>query len=105
MYTTRFPKLIVASALMIVALLALQACTTSGSAKNSNSSYAGMGDLHRFEAQASTLGTAAEANSASYAGMGDLHRFEAQSSSSSYAGMGDLHRFEAQQEIQYAEEK
>jgi hypothetical protein len=105
MNTTRSAKLIFGTALMIVALLALQACTTSGSAKNSNSSYVGMGDLHRFEAQVSTLGTAAEANNSAYVGMGDLHRFEAQSSRSSYAGMGDLHRFEAQQEIQYAEER
>ncbi len=103
MNTTRLAKLVFVSALMIGALVALQACTTSVAASESGQRYVGMGDLHRFEAQASTLVTDAKAISPSYVGMGDLHRFEAQASKSAYAGMGDLHRFEAGQEIQYAE--
>jgi len=67
----------------------------------------GMGDLHRFEAQQARIDATAQECSNLYAGMGNLHRFEAQQSLGNwadresrrfYAGMGDLHRLEAQQE-------
>jgi hypothetical protein len=109
MNTARSAKLIFGTALMIVALVALQACTTSGSAKNTNSSYVGMGDLHRFEAQASVPDSAVDPRTAQLARLDELAKikddaFVVEASDPSYAGMGDLHCFEATQEIQYAGE-
>jgi len=105
MYSNRLVKLIIGTAIILAATVALQAFVPPGGAPEGNPAYIGMGDLQRIEAQAIPDSGAPESSSA-YAGMGDLRRFEAQqvnvntgttAVSHPVAGMGDLHRFEAQQ--------
>ena len=111
MNNTRLMKLIVAPALILAAIVTLQAFGPSSDAQESSRISAGMGDLHRYEAQQIIPDIGAQEGSRPYVGMGDLRRYEAlltipdigaQAGSQPYAGMGDLHRFEALQEIQIA---
>ena len=107
MNTNRYPKSITSLALIIAVLIALQACSTSITARENRQRTLGMGDLHRYEAQGYLPGSAEQASNPTHSGMGDLHRYEteayvpgtaARASSRDNVGMGDLHRYEAQQD-------
>ena len=130
MSTNRLPKLILSAALIIAALVALQAFRPSADPKASvpaytgrgdyqhNESqyfqpYTGRGDYQRYESQFFQPDANVPEIDPSYVGMGDLHRYEAQSSIQNsaipgsdhpYIGMGDLRRFEALQESEDAGE-
>ena len=77
MNKTRYLKLVIAPALILAALIALQAFKPTAGAKNSILPNIGMGDLRRYEAQLSIPNTGSQASSYEYIGMGDLRRFEA----------------------------
>ena len=51
MNKTRVLKLVIGSALIVTAVVALQAFNPASCAKESSRFYVGMGDLHRFEVQ------------------------------------------------------
>lgn len=76
MNTKRFSKLLFAALLVVAAVFAFQTLYNPGSAMKSNSTYLGMGDLHRYEAVQALPKAAVTARNQSYVGMGDLHRFE-----------------------------
>ena len=111
MNTNRNSKSITGLALIIVVLIALQACSSLTTARENRQQTLGMGDLHRYEAQGYLPGSAEQASNPATIGMGDLHRYEteayvpgtaARASNRDYVGMGDLHRYEALQEARDA---
>ena len=51
MNKTRLLKMVIGSALIVTAIVALQAFNPASGAKESSRFYAGMGDLRRFEVQ------------------------------------------------------
>jgi hypothetical protein len=114
MYTHRLTKIILSTALIIAAVVALQFYKSSANPEASipaSGSYVGMGDVHRYEWQASNRNATAPGINHSYVGMGDLRCVEAQEairiagapgSDHPNVGMGDLKRFEALQEMDCA---
>jgi hypothetical protein len=88
MNKTRLLKMVIGSALIVTAIVALQAFNPASGAKESSRFYAGMGDLRHFEVPQSIPDTGAQASSRFYVGMGDLRRFEVQQEIHNIGGDG-----------------
>lgn len=76
MNTKRFSKLLLATLLVVAAVLAFETLYSPGTAMKSNSTYVGMGDLRRYEADQTVPKTSVTASNQPYVGMGDLRRYE-----------------------------
>jgi hypothetical protein len=97
MFKNRRLIVIVGAILLLGGLIAIR---SFAGVKNDGLLYAGMGDLHRYEAGQTTLNTEAPQSARTYIGAVDLHRL-AERINSRQVGMGDLHRFEGEQTILY----
>jgi hypothetical protein len=78
MDSERFLKVILASVLILMVILLVQAAGPLAGAQKSSSATTGMGDLQRYAAQPSTGSSEPQGKLSAYVGMGDLQRFEAQ---------------------------
>ncbi len=78
MNTPRLPIVIMTTALLATAILALLTYRSTTTAVGSSPSQTGMGDLHRYDAQKSNASNRTLDKSSPYVGMGGLRRFEAE---------------------------